>query len=86
LLQAQQIGRLRLSDQHRTAGAGLEERDAAQNQCADDALAEVSFGDDQRAQLFGRYEQRLGLFFGIRIGQRVPAGELAHFPRKVAWS
>ncbi len=56
ILQAQQVGRLRLADQHRSAGAGLDERDPAQDQCADDAFAKVRFGDDQRAQLFRRHQ------------------------------
>ena len=39
------------ADQHRAARAGLDQRDAAQDQRAHDALAEIGLGDDQRAQL-----------------------------------
>ena len=48
------VGRLRPPDQHRPAGAGLDQPDAAQDQRAHDALAEVGLGDDQRAQLLRR--------------------------------
>ena len=86
ILQAQQVGRLRRSDQHRPAGAGFEQRDPAQDQRAHDAFAQVRFGDDQGAQLFRRYEQRLDVFFRIRIDQPGLSGELSHFTREIAGS
>ena len=86
ILQAQQVGRLRRSDQHRPAGAGFDQRDPAQDQRAHDAFAQVRFGDDEGAQLFGCYEQRLDVFFRIRIHEPGLSGELSHFTRKIARS
>jgi hypothetical protein len=54
---------------HRPARAGLDQRHAAQDQRAHDALAEVGLGDDQRAQLLGRHDQRLDVFVGVAIDQ-----------------
>ena len=42
ILQLQDVRRLRLSDQHRPGRARLDERNASENEGADDALAEVS--------------------------------------------
>lgn len=50
-LQAQQVRRIGAADQHRAAGAGFDQGDAAQDQRPNDALAEIRFRDDQRAQL-----------------------------------
>ena len=49
--------------------------DPAQDQRANDALAEIGLGDDQRAQLVRRDEQRLEVVLRMRIDERVAAGE-----------
>ena len=54
ILQAQHIGRLQIADQHRTAAAGFDMGDAAQDQRADDPFAQLGFGDDQRTKPIGR--------------------------------
>jgi hypothetical protein len=66
-LQLEHFRRLRLPDQHRSGRACLDERNASENESADDALAEVSLGDDQRAQLVGRDQQRIDVFVRISV-------------------
>ena len=83
-LQADDAGRIRRPDQHRTADAGLDQTDAAQDQRAHDALAKIGFGDQQRAQPFRRDQQRLDVALGMPVDQRDAAGELADFGEKLA--
>ena len=70
VLQTQDTGGLRCADQHRTARAGFDQPHAAQDQCADDPFAKVRLGDDQRAQLLGRHQQRLDVFLRMSIHER----------------
>ena len=72
------------TDQHRTADAALDQADPAQDQRAHDALAEIGFGDQQRAQFLRRDQQRLDLAFGMAVDQRDAAGELADFGQELA--
>ena len=65
------------ADQHRTAGAALDQADPAQDQRAHDALAELGLGDQQRAQLLRRDQQRLDVALGMAVDQREAAGKLA---------
>ncbi len=58
-LQPQHVAAAGASDDDRSAGAGLEQPHAAQDQRAHDALAKLGLGDEQRAQLLGRNDQRL---------------------------
>jgi hypothetical protein len=76
ILQPQHVGRLRVADEHRTAGARFDEPDPAQNQRAGDALAEIGFGDEERAQPLGRHENRLDVFLGVTVHQAGAAGKL----------
>ena len=65
---------IRRPDQHRAAGAGLDQVDPAQDQRAHDALAEIGFGNQQRPQSLRRNQQRLDVAFGTAIDQRDAAG------------
>ena len=58
--------------------------DPAQDQRAHDPLAEVRFGDDQRAQLIGRHEQRLDIVVRVRIHQRGATGERPDLAEELA--
>jgi hypothetical protein len=73
----QHVGRLRRPDQHGAGRAGLDQPDAAQDQRAHDPLAEVGLGDDQRAQLLGWNQQRLGVDVGVVVDERRASRELA---------
>ena len=84
-LQPHHPGGLRLADQHRAAGAGFNQRHAAQNQRAHQPLAQIGFGNDQRAQLAGGHQQRFNVFFGMPVHQRHAARQLPHFGQKFAW-
>ena len=52
--QAQQLGRSRFADQHRVRRVIFQKPDPAQDQRANDALAEIGLGNDQRPQLLRR--------------------------------
>src|SRR5205823_11122543 len=83
-LQTQHTGRLRLTDQRGPAGAGFDEPDPTQDQGADDALAKIRLGDDQRAQLFRWHQQRLDVSLGVRVDQGVASGEGRDFGDEMA--
>ena len=83
VLQAQELRGIRLAHEHGTAGAGFEQPDPAQDQRADDALAEGGLGDDQRAQLRRRHEERLDILFGDGVRQRVATGQERHLAGKL---
>ena len=53
-LQPQHVGIVGAADDHRPAGAGLQQADAAQDQRAHDALAELGLLHQQVAQPIGR--------------------------------
>ena len=67
-----------------TADAALDQADSAQDQRAHDALAEIGFGDQQRAQLVRRNQQRLDVTLGAAVDQRDAAGKLADFGEKLS--
>jgi len=58
LAQPRDIARRRRADQHRAAGAGLNQADAPQDQRSHDLLAERGLGDQQGMQLLRADEQR----------------------------
>ena len=67
------------------AGAALDQGDAAQDQRAHDALAELGLGDQQRgAGSSGGIDQRLDLAFGVAVDQRGRAGQLADLGQELA--
>ena len=73
-------GRCRRADEHRAAGAGADQRDAAQDERAHDALAELGLGDQQRPEVLGR--DRAAPRPRPRHGRRpAPAGRTACRPR-----
>ena len=84
-LQANHAARIRGSDQHRAAGAAPDQADPAKDQGAHDALAEIGFRHQQRAQPLRRNQQRFDVAFGMAIDQRDAAGELADFGQKLTW-
>ncbi len=77
--QAQHVAIPRPADDDRPAGAGLDEPDAAQDERAHDALAELGLGDEQRAQSLRRNQQRLDVAPGVGIDERGTAGQLGEF-------
>ena len=84
VLQSPQLGRFRPSHQHRAAGAGFDQCHPTQYQRADNTLAKVCLGDDQRAQLGRRHKNRLQILLGIRVYQRVAAGKLSDLAGKLS--
>ena len=72
------------ADDDRAAGAGFEQSDPAQDQGAHDALAELGFADQQRAQLLRRNDQRLDRLGRAGIDERGPARKLGEFAHEVA--
>jgi hypothetical protein len=85
-LQPQHVGMPGSSDDHRAAGAGFEEADAAQDQRAHDALAEFRLGDQQRAQSIGLDDQRLDGPARNGVDQGRPAGKLRELAQEGAGS
>ena len=82
-LQPQHVGRLRLADQRGPACARFDQPDPAQDQGTQNPLAEIRLGDDQRAQLLRRHQQRLGVFFGVPVHQRMAPGQLRDLGKKM---
>ena len=76
--QPQHVAVVGPADDHRAAGARLEQADAAENERAHDARAELGFRDQQRAQPVGRYGQSL------RIDQGRLARQLRQFAHERA--
>ena len=70
-------------DEDRAAGARLDQHDAAQDQRAHDAVAELGLRDHHGPQVLCRDEQRLHVVDGVRVDQRRPAGELPQLGREV---
>src|SRR5580692_4391696 len=82
-LQAHDAARMRRADQHRSSGTTLDQADAAKDQRAHDALAEIRFGDQQRPQSLRRDQQRFDVALGVAVDQRNAARELADFSEKL---
>ena len=83
-LQPDHAARIRRADQHRAADAALDQADPAQDQRAHDALAEIGFLDQQRAQALRRDQQRFDVAFRAAIDQRDAAGELAELSEELS--
>src|SRR5262245_44331929 len=75
-LEPQHITVLRAANDHWSPGSGLEQPDAAQDERAHDALAELGLRNQQCAQTLGRDDQGLDRLPRTRIDQRRPSGEL----------
>ena len=84
--QANHAAGIRRADQHRTAGAGLEQIDPAQDQRPHDALAEIGFRHQQRTQPLRCNQQRFDLAFGVTIDQRDAARQLTDFGQELPGS
>ena len=69
-MQANHARGLRLADQHRAAGAGLDQGDAAQYERAHQPFAKVGLGNDESAQLLWRNQQGLDIGLCMCIDQR----------------
>ena len=65
------------ANQYRPADAALDQIDPAQDQRAHDALAEVGFGNEKRAQFVRRNQQRLDIALGLAVDQRDAPRKLA---------
>jgi hypothetical protein len=83
VLQARQGGRARMRDQHHATGPRFDQGDAAQDQRARDALAQVGLGDEQGAQGRRCDQQRFDGALGLAIDQRRPARQLPHLGQEV---
>ncbi len=83
-LETNDTGGIRRTDQHRPAGSAPDQADAAQNERAHDALAEIGLSDHQRAQPFGRDQQRLDVAFGMAVHQRRTRGQLTDLGQELA--
>ena len=83
-LQTQYIGRLRIADQDRSDFAGLNERHPAQHHCPHQALAEIGFSDDQRAEPLRRHQEYLDLLLCIGVDERRTFGQRGDFAQKLA--
>ena len=84
ILQARHVAERGRADQHRAADTALDQADAAQDQRAHDALAEIGFRDQQRTELVRRNEQRLDLALGMAVDQRDATRELADLGEELA--
>ena len=82
-LQANDAAGILWPDQHRAADPALDQADPAQDQRAHDALAEIGFGDQQRAQSLRRNQERFDVALGMAVDQRDAAGELADLGEKL---
>ena len=83
-LQADDAAGILRPDQHRTADPALDQADPAQDQRAHDALAEIGFGDQQRAQPLRRNQKCFDVAFGMAVDQRDAARELADLGEKLS--
>ena len=84
ILEPQEIAVVGRTDQDRAAGVRRDQGDAAQDQRAHDALAELGLGDQHGAELVGRDEDHLDLAFGMAVDQRRLAGQLADLGEELA--
>ena len=66
------IAALRATDNHRPAGAGLEQPDATQDQGAHDPLSELRLGDQQSPQPVRWYDQGFHSFLRVGVHKRRP--------------
>src|SRR5256885_4181300 len=76
------IAQGRCADQHRAAGAGLDQGYAPQDQRAHDLLAERGLRDQQGVQLLRADEQRLYVADRDRVHERAPARKLPELAGK----
>src|SRR3954453_12302551 len=83
VLQPRHVAERGRADQDWSADAALDQADAAQDQRAHDALAEIGFRDQERAQLVRRNQKRFDIALGMAIDQRDAAGKLADFRQKL---
>jgi hypothetical protein len=68
-LKAKHVAVLGAADDNRSAGAGLKQPHATQNQRAHDPLAKLRLHDQQCPELVGRDDQRLDRFFRMGVNQ-----------------
>ena len=74
--EAKHIGMIGAADDHRPAGAHIEQPDPAQDQGAHDALAEFGLFHHQIAQPARRNDQGLDRRLGVGLDQGRPVGQL----------
>ena len=74
--EAQYIGMIGAADDHRPAGARIEQADPAQDQGAHDALAQFGLFHHQIAQPARRNDERLDRLLGVGVDQGRPVGQL----------
>src|SRR5207247_1525759 len=73
-----------VADDQRARDGALEETDAAQDERAHDAFAQLRFRDQNVAQLAGWDDERLDRLHGMRVHQRRAAGQLAELAHERA--
>ena len=84
VFQSKHIAALGPADDHRAAGAGLEQADTAQDQGAHDPLAELRLGDQQGAQPVRRNDQGLNRPACAGVHQGRSTRQLREFAQKSA--
>ena len=72
------------SDDDRPAGGAFQQADAAQDQGAHDALAEICLLHHEVAQSLGGNDQRLDRLARLDVDKRGPGGKLREFAGKLA--
>ena len=83
-LQAQHVGVIGRAHQHRAAAGAFDQRDAAQDEGAHDALADFGLADQQGAQWFRRQQQGLHIGDCHAVHERGPAGQLRGLAQEFA--
>ena len=83
-LEPQHVAVVGTADDDRSADAGLEQADAAQDQRPHDPLAEIRFRDQQRPEPVRRDEQGLHRPSRIGVHQGRPARQLRQFAHERA--
>ena len=70
------VGRARRADQDGARGAALKQRHPPKNERPHNALAEFGFGDQKRAQAFGRDQQSLDVALRRSVDEGRASGKL----------
>ena len=74
------------TNQDRTAGTSLHQRDATQDKCPHDPFAKFGLFDNQGAQIFGRNKQRFHVVDRVDVDERWLAGQLPDFSDELTGS
>ena len=84
-LEPQHVAVVDVTENDGAARPALQYGGPTQDQRPHDALAEVSFGNDQRPQAIGGDDESLDRLLRHSVRQRGPARQLRHLADEVAW-